>query len=247
MKDFREKLSGALTQGAHKGAVVGRSLLLGLLATLFTLPYFHFLIFSTHRPEEAFPAVNPWKLLAGQASLLFLICVLSVMVGLSFAARLGLPGLGNVRATALEWKRFALIGFVLGAVSFITFDQWFVRIAPAAYPVDLAVLLSLPFKMALTEEIILRLCMVTLAVGVFRIKWAGVLAVALAAPFLAFKSIRFFGLEEISGALVVVHLLLSFAANLVLGIIFITHGLFSCLIVKFAFALKYFVVAWIAP
>ena len=241
MKELREKISGSLTGGAAPGAVVRRSLLLGAAATLSALPYFHFLVFSASR--TAARQTDPWALLAGQASLLLLVCVLSAMVGLSFASRRGLPGLGSPAALREEWKGLALIGAVLGAASFILFDQWFARVSPAAYPRSPLVLLSIPFKTALTEEIILRLCMVTVAAGVFRRNWAGVLVIALLAPLLGFKSLRFLGLENLSGALIAVQLLLSLLSNLVLGAVFVSRGLLSCLVVKFAFGLKYLAVA----
>ena len=243
MKELREKLSGSLTGGAAPGTVVRRSLLLGAAATLSALPYFHFLVFSA--PRTGAGVTDSWALLAGQASLLLLVCVLSAMVGLSFASRRDLPGLGDPVRLREEWKGLALIGAVLGAVSFILFDQWFARISPGAYPQGPVVLLSIPFKTALTEEIILRLCMVTIAVGVFRRNWAGVLVIALLAPLLGFKSLRFLGLENVSTALIAVQLLLSLLSNLILGAVFVSRGLLSCLVVKFVFGLKYPAVAWL--
>jgi len=243
MKELREKISGSLTGGAAPGTVLRRSLLLGGAATLSSFPYLHFLVFSASR--TAGPGTDPWALLAGQSFLLLLICVLSAMVGLAFASRRGLPGLGKPETLREEWKGLALIGAVLGAVSFILFDQWFARVSPSAYPQSPAVLLSIPFKTSLTEEIILRLCMVTVAAGLFRRNWAGVLVIALLAPLLAFKSFRFLGLEQVSAALIAVQLLLSLLSNLVLGVVFVSRGLLSCLVVKFVFGLKYLAVAWL--
>jgi hypothetical protein len=243
MKELREKISGSLTGGAAPKTVVRSSVLLGAAATLSALPYFHFLVFHASRGDAR--GGDPWSLLAGQAALLLLLSVLSAMVGLSFAPRLGLPGLGDPARLREEWKGLVLVGAVLGAVSFILFDQWFARVSPGAYPQGPLLLLSIPFKTATTEEVILRLCMVTVAVGLFRRTWAGVLVVALAAPLLAFKSFRFLGLEEVSHALLGVQLLLSLLSNLALGIVFVSRGLLSCLVVKFVFGLKYVAVAWL--
>ena len=62
---------------------------------------------------------------------------------------------------------------------------------------------------------------------------------------LGFKSLPFLGLENLSGALIAVQLLLSLLSNLVLGAVFVSRGLLSCLVVKFFFGLKYPAVAWL--
>lgn len=60
---------------------------------------------------------------------------------------------------------------------------------------------------------------------------------------LGLKSLRFLGLENLSGALIAVQLLLSLLSNLVLGAVFVSRGLLSCLVVKLAFGLEYLAVA----
>jgi hypothetical protein len=246
MKDLREKISSSMTRGVDPRAVMRRSLALGLAATLSALPYFHHLVFRVSSPGRALPGMGPWGLLAGQAGLLFLVCVLSAMVGLAFAVRQGLPGLGDPSGILEEWKGLVLLGAVMAAVSLVAFDQWFIRIVPAAYPEDAVVLATLPFKGALTEEVILRLCMVTLAVGATRRKWAGILIISLLAPLLTLKALQFYGPEGVPAAWVAVQIFLAFAAHGVLGFVFVTRGLLACMIVKFVFCLKYPAVSWLA-
>jgi len=245
MKDVRIKISGMLTGGAAPRAVIGKSLVLGFAATLSTLPHFHALLFGEQAGMRAFPGTGPWGILAGQSLVLFLVCLLAAMSGLAFAPRQGLQGLGDTAVLRGEWKRLVLVGALMATGSFLVFDQWFVRVAPAAYPRSVPVLISLPFKGALAEETILRLCMVTLAIGLFKRRWAGIVVISLLAPFFGVKYLRYMGLEGVAQGWIAWQLALSFAANVILGSVFVRRGLFACMVVKFVFNLKYALVVWL--
>ena len=104
--------------------------------------------------------------------------------------------------------------------------------------------MSIPLKDAFTEEVILRLCMVTLGVGLLKSKRGGVILVSAVAPLLTIKYFHFVGIEVGLNYLFITQLLLSFVANLVLGYLFVTHGLLYAMALKFVFGMKYFLLSW---
>ena len=239
IKEIREKLSVALTGNAESRSVFIWSLMIGSAATIASLPHFHYLLFGISGSEWASREAEAWKFLFGQTMLLFLVLLLSCMTGLAFSRRHGLPGLGDPSKLRKEFKGIASLGLVMAIVSLIAFDIWFFDISPSAYPANVFYALSLPFKGAFTEEVILRLCMVTLAVGIIKRKWVGIFIVSVLAPFLSLKYFRYMGLEGLPFGLLTVQFLLSFASNMILGIVFVTRGLFSCMVLKFFLNLKY--------
>ncbi len=245
MREVREKISRALTRGAVPRSVGIRSVLLGLAATLAALPYFYSLLSGPLDTPAGISRPALWEVLAGQAVLLFLVCFLSAMVGLAFAPRQGLPGWGDPSRLRKELCGLALLGAGMAVVSYVGFDRWFYPMAPFAYPETLLQALSLPFKGALTEEVILRLCMVTLAVGILKRPWAGIALVSVLAPFLSIKYFRFMGIG-LPADLLAMQWLLSFGANLLLGIVFVQRGLLFCMVVKFVYHLKYVLILVLA-
>ncbi|MGD8388110.1 MAG: hypothetical protein PVG49_13295 [Desulfobacteraceae bacterium] len=239
MREVREKISESLTRGASPRGVATQSTLLALAATLSALPYFHSLLWGPSRVQPSIPQTGLWQLLAGQAMLLFLVCFLSSMAGLAFAPRQGLPGWGDPLKLRNELGSLVLLGLGMAVVSYVGFDRRFFPIAPFAYPQTAFQALSLPFKGALTEEVILRLCMVTLAVGILKRPWAGVLLIATLAPFLSIKYFRFIGIDPLPGGLLAMQWLVSFGANVLLGVLFVKRGLLFCMVIKFVYSLKY--------
>jgi hypothetical protein len=179
-----------------------------------------------------------------QVLLLFIICLLSAIIGFSFAKRYGLPGFGDHQRFFRILPALLVIGGVVITLSYFFFDRRFFEASPLSYPRDLLYLLSMPLKGAFTEEVILRLCMVTLAVGFLKSKKGGVLLVAVAAPLLTIKYFHFVGMEVGFNYLFVTQIVLSFTANLFLGYLFVVHGLLSAMAFKLFLDMKYFVIGW---
>jgi hypothetical protein len=130
------------------------------------------------------------------------------------------------------------------ALSYFLFDRYFFEISPLSYPKEVLYLISLPFKGAFSEEIILRLCLVTLSVGLLKSKGAGVVLVSTLASLFTIKYFHFFGIEFGFNYLFITQVLLSFSANLFLGYIFVTRGLLYSMALKFLFGIKYVIVSW---
>lgn len=239
VKEIRGRLSVALTGNVESRSALGWSLVLGSAATVAIIPHFHYLLFARPDSPWSVKGAEIWRFLFGQTVLVFLVTVLSCLIGFAFSRRLGLPGLGKTATVKRDFKWIACLGTVLSLVSLIGFDIWFIKVLPAAYPDSAWYLLSIPVKGALTEELILRFCMVTLAVGILKSKWAGVFVISILAPFLSLKFFRFVGVEGLPAGLLTIQFLLSFVSNMLLGMVFVTRGLFSCMMLKFFCNLKY--------
>jgi len=233
-----------MTRGADMRGVLFKSSALAISATLFTLPYFHYLIFDVSH-EGRFPkGVEPWDLLLSQLFLLLIVCFLSGIVGFSFSKRFDLPGFGDPRRFIPSIPFLVVTGGVMISISYFVFDRHFIEISPHSYPEHVFYLITMPFKEALTDEMILRLCLVTLCVGLFKRKGLGVFFVSAIAPFFTVKYFRFIGVEFGSHYLFISHLILSFLANLLLGYLFVAHGLLYSMALRFLLGMKYMVIAW---
>jgi hypothetical protein len=233
-----------MTQGEDMGRVVVKSFALATACTVFTLPYFHYLTFVVLKEVGSPKGLHPSSVLFTQLLLLFIVCLLSAVVGFSFAKRYGLPGFGDHKRFFRSVPALLLIGAIVITLSYFLFDRPFFAVSPASYPKDPLYLMSIPLKGAFTEEVILRLCMVTLAVGLLKSKRGGVILVAAAAPLLTIKYFHFVGMEVGFDYLFITQLLLSFVANLFLGYLFVTHGLLYAMALKFLLGMKYFLIWW---
>jgi hypothetical protein len=234
-----------MTRGADMRRVMVKSSALAILATLFTLPYFHYLIFSVPDEGRFLKGINPWDLLLTQLFLLFIVCFLSATVGFSFSKRFALPGFGDPRRFIPSIPFLLMVGGGMIGASYLLFDRYFLEVSPVSYPKDALYLISLPLKGAFTDEIILRLCLVTLGVGLLKRRGAGVILVSALAPLFSMKYFHFIGMESGLNYLFITHFLLSFLANLLLGYLFVAHGLLYSMALRFLFGMKYLAVAWI--
>jgi hypothetical protein len=240
-----QRVLDTVTRGADMRAVMIRSFVLSVCCTLFALPYFHYLIFFA-RGREVLPHTgHPWNLLLTQLFLLFFLCLLSSMVGFSFSKRLGLPGLGDPSALKEDLPVLLTLGALMMCLSYFLFDRYFYEVSPLSYPQGTLYLLFLPFKGAFTEETILRLCLVTLCIGIVKRKGAGILLASFVASFFSIKYFHFMGIEWGFNYLFTVQVLLSFAAHLLLGYLFVTRGFLYAMTLKFLFGIKYGLVSWI--
>jgi len=125
------------------------------------------------------------------------------------------------------------------AISYFLFDRHFIQVAPQAYPQDPLYLLAMPLKRAFTDEIILRLGLVTISVLLFKSKPFGVIAVSVLFPFLSVKHFQFIGVAADFNYLFIISVLLSFATHLIAGYLFIVRGLLYSMMFNFILGLKF--------
>jgi hypothetical protein len=167
------------------------------------------------------------------------------MVGFSFSKKLELPGIGEGNDLIRNMPNLLALGAVMTALSYFLFDRYFYAISPYSYPTDALYLVCYPFKAALSEEVILRFCMVTLAVGISKSKPVGVFLVSAVAAIFTIKYFHFMGIGFGFNYLSITQIFLSFSANLLLGYLFVTRGLMYSMTLKFIFGFKYAAVSWL--
>lgn len=240
MSRFVYRVLAAMTGDADLKDVFIKSSALALLSAFFSLPYFHYMIFVVADKSRFSAGFNPWGFLCGELFVLFLICLLSAMAGFSLYRRSGLPGLGNPEGVLRSLPFLSALGSGMIILSYFLFDRFFLKISPLSYPKDLLYIISFPFQGAFTDEIILRFCMVTLAVGLVKHKGAGVGIVSAFASLMTIKYFYFLGLSPGLNYIFTVQILLSFLSNFLLGYLYVTRGLLYSMALKFIFGTKYF-------
>lgn len=221
-----------------------KSSALALLSTLFSVPYFHYMLFVVADQRRFAEGFDPWGFLYGELFVLFLICLLAAMVGFSLSIRLGLPGFGDPGELFRSIPWLLALAFGMIVLSYFLFDRYFFEISPISYPKKSIYLLSLPFKGVFTDEVILRFCLITLSVGLFKHKGAAVGFVSALASLLTIKYFYFLGIQPGLNYIFLVQLFLSFLSNFLLGYLFVTRGLLYSMTLKFLFGMKYFAVLW---
>jgi len=244
MGELRYRFSKSMTRGADMWKVLVKSSALAICSTVFAIPYFHHLIFLA-------PITTPLPLSLGlrgflfmELFLLFILCLLSAVVGFSFSERRELPGFGDKTRFIRSIPLLLLLGAVMTALSYFLFDRFFFMLSLASYPKNLLYLVSFPLKAAFTEEVVLRFCLVTIMVGIFRSKMAGVVLASAVAAIFTLKYFQFVGISLHLNYIIVTQLLLSFSANLILGYLFVSRGLLYSMALNFLFGMKYAVISW---
>jgi hypothetical protein len=240
-----QKALGAITRGTDMLGVLAKSLALAIASTLFTLPYFHYLISEIPYRQRLPQGADSIIILLTQLLLLFILTFLSAMVGFSFSNRYKLHGLGDPRALVSSLPLVVAGGAVITVLSYYFFDRFFFEISPASYPRNPLFLLSYPFKRAFTDEIILRFCLVTIAVGLFKSKSAGVILVSAFAAIATIKYFHFIGLPVGLNTIFLTQLIICFLANLLLGYLFVARGLIYSMSLGFIFGMKYMMMSWL--
>ena len=240
-----QKASDVITRGTDMRAVLTKSLALAIASTLFTLPYFHYLISEISFRQRLPQSADSFIILLTQLLLLFILTFLSAMVGFSFSTRYNLHGMGDPRALVSSLPLVVAGGAVIIVISYFFFDQFFFEISPASYPRNPLFLLSYPFKRAFTDEVILRFCLVTIAVGLFKSKSAGVIFVSAFAAIATVKYFHFIGLPVGLNTIFLTQLFISFVTNFLLGYLFVARGLLYAMSLGFIFGMKYLVMAWL--
>lgn len=221
-----------------------KSLVLAICSTLSAIPYFYHLIFLA-------PIANPFLLSLGlrgslfvKLLILFILSLLSAIVGFSYSEKRGLAGFGDKISFIRSIPLLLLLGAIMIALSYLLFDRFFFEISPASYPKDLLFLISFPFKGAFTEELILRFSLVTIVVGIFRSKVTGIVIASAIATLFTLEYLRIVGISFRLNYLIFASLLLSFSTNLILGFLFAYRGLLYAMALNFLLGMKYAVVSW---
>lgn len=223
--------------------VLIKSSALAVCSTVFAIPYFHHLIFLSPM-MASFPLSLGYRgFLLMELLILFMICFLSSVIGFSFYQRRGLPGFGDKNHFIKSIPLLLVLGALMTIISYLLFDRYFIKLSPYSYPTNLLYLVSFPFKAAFTEEVILRFSLVTLGVGIFRRKMAGVVLAAAVATLFTLKYFQFVGISVGFNYLIVTQLLLAFTANFILGYLFISRGLLYSMALNFLFGMKYLIVS----
>ena len=222
-----------------------KSSALAVSSIIVTLPYFHYMVFIIQGQDHFAEYTSPWRFLLAELFLLFIICFLSSMVGFSFSKRYELPGVGDLRGFSDALAPLLFWASVMVFLSYFFFDRYFIELSPISYPEDGFYLIFFPLQGAFTDEIILRFCLVTICVGLFRDKWRGIIFVSALASFLTLKYFNFVGVKLDFGFLFLVKFFLSFLSNLLLGYFFVTRGLIFSMALKFMFGMKYIIVSYV--
>jgi len=234
-----------MTGGADFKDVLVKALSLAILCTLFAVPYFHYLLSVSLKNQGRFlmhadlPAV-----LFMELSLLFIICLLSAIVGFSYSEKFKLPGFVDFSRFTETLPILLLTGVVMGGLTYLVFDRHFFYISPESYPKDILYLVSCPFKAAFTNEVVLRFCMVTLGAGILKNKLGGVFLVSIFASIFTMKYFRFFHLDYPFNYFFITQFFISFLGNFILGYLFITRGLIYSMSLHFLFGTRLAFVVW---
>ena len=245
MGNIRHKLSISMTGGADFRGALLKSLCLAILCTLFTAPYFNHLLSVSFKTQDRFLMHSDFHtVLIMELSLLFIVCLLSAIVGFSYSIKFQLPGFGDLRGFTETIPLLLLVGVVMGGLTYLIFDRHFFYISPASYPKDILYLVSCPFKVAFTNEVILRFCMVTLAVGILKNRLGGVILVSIFASIFTMKYFQFLDLDYPFNYFFITQFFISFFGNFILGYLFVTQGLIYSMSLHFLFGTRLAFVVW---
>ncbi|MBN1883501.1 MAG: hypothetical protein JW885_15145 [Deltaproteobacteria bacterium] len=232
-----------MTRGVKPERVVREAALLTVFALVAAISYVRYLLDM---------AVGRGMLGLETASVVFVtdlfllgvLLFLCALVGLSFAPRYRLPGLGLTKRVVHDLPLLVLGGLALAALTFFLFDRYFYAVSPGSYPVSPLMLISLPMKGAVTDEVILRLGMLTLAVGLLRHRGAGVMLMAALAALMSLRYFQFLGIPIGLNYMMIAHLLISFVGNLALGYLYVHRGLMHAMLLKAVYGSRYLAVAF---
>ncbi len=234
-----------MTRNTDMKSVLVKSAFITGAALFFSLPYFHFHTLAVMDKKLFQQTFNYHGFLFSQLFMLFVLCFLCALIGFSFSKRLETPGIGDWQKLIQSFWNLLAIGLGIIFLSYFLFDRFLIKIAPHAYPREYMYLLALPFKRAFADEIILRMGLLTISILLFKSKLFGVVAVSLLFPLLTVKYFDFIGVPAGLNYLFMIQLVLSFAAHLIAGYLFITQGLIFAMMFDFILGLKYFIIIWI--
>jgi hypothetical protein len=245
MGNIIDRLFISMTRGEDLRSVLLKSLGLAILCTLSTVPYFHHLLSVSFKAQNRFLMSYDFNVvLISELFLLFITCFLSAFVGFSFCHKYQLPGIGDFRQFIETIPLLLVLGTVIGGLTYLIFDRHFFYISPASYPKDILYIVSYPFKVAFTNETILRFCMVTLGVGILKNKLGGVILVSVFVSIFTMKYFQFLGLDYPFNYSFINQFFISFFGNIILGYLFVTRGLIYSMSLHFLFGTRLAFVVW---
>jgi len=219
-----------------------KSLAFAGLATAVATPYIYFLVNNAAGNHLLPASFQQFDFVMIQSLMLFVICLLSASIGFSFTKRYGLPGLGISRKYVDSLPLLFIGGFAMAIFSYLVFDRFFYSISPMSYPGDVFSVIAIPVKAAVTEELILRFGLLTIAVGICRNSYGGILLVSIFATILSLKYLNFIRADMAFSYIFIVQLLLTFAVNCILGYLCVTYGLVYAMTFRFVMGLKYLLI-----
>lgn len=229
---------------------VETALLLAGIASLLAWPMFALqferlgTLWFAHPPDAA----AAWRLALRQAVVVFAVLLPSALVGMLYAHRLGLPGLGQLR-----WMRFWL-GASLIAGTCATpivhglMDRALLAALPQLYPATVPAAFLDMAGSALVQEIILRAGLLTILVYFLRRAgfrghpWPANLPIALFAALGLARYLDRLAVDDPTAPLWIA-LLLSFVLQWIYGEMYLRYGLLAAMGVHFGLSVKF---AWYA-
>jgi len=235
-----------MTSGADIREVLKKSLCLASLCVLFTVPYVYHMLSVSMKTQANLPMTQGvFTVMSLELFLLFVVCFLSSISGFSFSRRFQLPGLGDIRRFKETFPFLLVTATVVGIITYVLFDRQFFFISPESYPDSTWYLVSYPFKLAFTNEVVLRFGLVTLAVGFLKQRIGGVIAISAIAAIFSMKYFRFLGMDYPYNYIFISQFVIAFLVNFILGYILVTRGLIYAMMMHFLFGIKLAVVVWI--
>ncbi len=243
MSKKRQNLSSLMTSGADIREVLLKSLCLATLCVIFTVPYFYHMLSVSMKTQAQFSMPHGFfTVLSLESILLFFVCFLSSISGFSFSGRFQLPGFGDLRRFRETFPALLIVAVVVGGLTYLIFDRHFFYMSPESYPNDTWYLVSYPFKLAFTNEVVLRFGLVTLAVGFLKQRIGGVIAISAIAAIFSMKYFRFLGMDYPYNYIFISQFVIAFFVNFILGYVLITRGLIYAMILHFLFGIRLVVV-----
>ncbi len=246
MSTKRQQFSSLMTSGVDIRGVLLKSLCLATLCVVFTVPYFYHMLSVSMKTQTQFSMPHDFfTVMSLELILLFFVCFLSAMSGFSFSTRFQLPGVGDLHRFKETFPVLLIVAVVVGGFTYLFFDRHFFYMSPESYPKNTLYLVSYPFKLAFTNEVVLRFGLVTLAVGFLKQRIGGVIAISAIAAIFSLKYFRFLGMDYPYNYVFICQFIIAFFVNFILGYILITRGLIYAMTLHFLFGIRLAVVVWI--
>lgn len=236
MDEQRQAIKGTVIRETKFRTVLFHAFILSLICTLFTIPSFHHMLVESMQSDPAPVFKYDYRLvLMMELFMLFFTCFLSSVSGFSLRQKYDLPEIWDYGHLKKWFPVLILTGIGMGGMTFFLFDRHFYFISPESYPSSPLYVISRPFKLAFTNEVILRFGLVTILVGLFKNKIVAVTLVSLFASFLTMKYFRFMGIDYPYNDFFQIQFFISFTANFLLGLCYIKLGLFYSMALHFLF------------
>ncbi len=195
-------------------------------------------------PESGYAAPpDPTSLILSQLAVVLGLSFICSTSGIYYSGRSGLPGLGDPRKLPRALPKLALTAAVMGVFSYFLFDRHFISISPASYPENIHYILSVALKNAVTEEVILRLGITSLAVALLGSRRYGVILSALITALFSLRYSSFIGETPVLNYIFITQVSLAFLSGLVTGYFFVTKGLIFSMTLRFILSGKLLVMA----